>query len=335
MNLFANSMMPWTIALLVMCPLFTSCTYLRGRNELPDMTGFSLEQVKQDIRPLTLSETYVPTQAITDYFRFYDPIRPSRSIILVSWQSEGQTLVGHIFVPPKPPRGTLYLLHGYFDHTGTLSKLIAEALLHQYAIVAWDLPGHGLSSGERTDTGEFDLCARQFIDIIGRADGHLPRPFTWSPTAPDAPFPSSTYTGLRTMRLMASSSSHPLFSMNTPVGGDFLCNRKPVKKQMRRVVRNNSSDQAYLAFVRKDPLHSPVLSFAYLEDLYRWNEAVADYPIWPGSLLIVQGEEDTTVDWDHNLAFLRAKIPDLETHLLPGAKQPARQRTRGAPPTGI
>ena len=48
---------------------------------------------------------------------------------------------------PREPRGTLVLLHGYYDHMGLYRHVIDWALGLGFAVIACDLPGHGLSSG--------------------------------------------------------------------------------------------------------------------------------------------------------------------------------------------
>lgn len=53
-----------------------------------------------------------------------------------------------IFIPFRPV-GSLFLIHGYFDHLGTLKNLIDESLEKGFAVAVFDLPGHGLSSGNR------------------------------------------------------------------------------------------------------------------------------------------------------------------------------------------
>ena len=53
----------------------------------------------------------------------------------------------HVYLP-KNPIGTIFLLHGYFDHAGSLSFMINAALKRNYAIMTYDLPGHGNSSGK-------------------------------------------------------------------------------------------------------------------------------------------------------------------------------------------
>ena len=161
--------------LMLACVLLSGCTYFRGKSDQPDRQSYLLEQLKEDMAPLDLSKSYEPTQAIQDYFNFYD-LNPTN---VQHWfgtvESEGETLAAHVFMPPEP-RGTLFLIHGYFDHTGTLAKLITEGIRQGYAVATWDLPGHGLSTGDRTDTGQFNLCAEQFFDIVERSAPYLPQP---------------------------------------------------------------------------------------------------------------------------------------------------------------
>ena len=52
-------------------------------------------------------------------------------------------------------RANLLLVHGYFDHTGLYNKLIAWALESGFNVLIFDLPGHGLSSGEPAVIDDF------------------------------------------------------------------------------------------------------------------------------------------------------------------------------------
>ena len=52
-------------------------------------------------------------------------------------------------VPLYLQRGTVFLVHGYFDHAGLYGHLIKHCLQQGLAVIIFDLPGHGLSSGEK------------------------------------------------------------------------------------------------------------------------------------------------------------------------------------------
>ena len=57
--------------------------------------------------------------------------------------------VGDLYVvqlwAPAEPQGTLLLLHGYYDHMGLYRHVVDWALSMNFAVLACDLPGHGLS----------------------------------------------------------------------------------------------------------------------------------------------------------------------------------------------
>lgn len=306
--------------LLFLSGLFTGCSYFRTDAEAPDTSGFSLHQVQADLRPIDLNQPYHPTVAIEAYFDFYD-LNPTN---VHHWfgtvESEGSTLAAHAFIPEEP-HGTLFLIHGYFDHTGTLSKLITEGLRRGYAVVAWDLPGHGLSTGDRTDTGQFKRCAEQFFDLVERAAPHLPQPIhlishsTGSSIAIEYlhnPDPN-VFDGIVFMAPLIRHTHWGWAKFGYTISNPFT-------NKVRRRDKKNSNDQAYLAFVKKDPLHSAILSYDYLSDLYQWEKKVRDYPVWSGSICVVQGNKDSIVDWKYNIPFLQSHVEDLEVHMIPGAK---------------
>jgi len=304
---------------ILLCGFFAGCAYFRGAAEKPNTTVFDPAQVRREMVPLDLKTPYHPPEEIESYFHFYHLDPPRAEHYFGTIVSENHTLATHVFIPPNP-RGTLFLIHGYFDHTGTFSKLISEGLSNRYAIVSWDLPGHGISTGDRTDTGAFDLCAKEFSDIVQRSEPVLPHPF----------YLVSHSTGCSiAMEYMynASSNAFDRIVFLSPLvrhahwswGKLGHAVAKPFTKTIRRRDKKNCSDPAYLAFVKQDPLHSDILSFEYLKDLYAWEKQVQKKPVWPGSVLIIQGDQDTVVDWKYNLKFLRAKIQHPEIHLIHGA----------------
>jgi alpha-beta hydrolase superfamily lysophospholipase len=302
------------------CSLFAGCRYFRSSADRPDTSGYDKEQVEFNLLPLNFSAPYPPPAAIADYFHFYGLDSSNAQHFFGTVESGGNTLAAHVFLPSEP-RATLFLLHGYFDHTGTLSKLIAEGLSRRYAIVVWDLPGHGLSTGDRTETGGFNRCAEQFIDILERSENHLPRPYhlvahsTGCSIAMEYMY-NAKPNAFERIVFLAPLIHHAHWGW-AKFGYTIA---KPFTKTIRRRDKQNSSDNAYIAFVKKDPLHSSELSFEYLEDLYTWNKRVQTYPVWPGSLLIIQGDADDIVDWNYNLAFLRKKIQHTDVVIIPGAR---------------
>ena len=60
----------------------------------------------------------------------------------------------------------LVLLHGYFDHTGIFDKLIAWGLSRNCNVLIFDLPGHGLSSGEPAVIDDFADYSCAIRDVL-------------------------------------------------------------------------------------------------------------------------------------------------------------------------
>ncbi|MCM2321004.1 MAG: alpha/beta hydrolase, partial [Pseudomonas sp.] len=95
----------------------------------------------------------------------------------------------------------------------------------------------------------------------------------------------------------------------------------PFVSQIARRFTDNSSDSAFLDFVRRDPLQAQVLPTAWVGALARWIPRIENAPRSAGqSPLIIQGDADMTVDWQHNLEVLGDKFRDPEQLILPGAR---------------
>jgi hypothetical protein len=61
----------------------------------------------------------------------------------------GFEVVAQYFQPVgRDSQGTVVLLHGYFDHSGIYQHIIKHCLDQNFAVVVFDMPGHGLSSGK-------------------------------------------------------------------------------------------------------------------------------------------------------------------------------------------
>jgi alpha-beta hydrolase superfamily lysophospholipase len=56
------------------------------------------------------------------------------------------TLFGQAWVPAHAI-GTIFLFHGYAEHAGNYARLVQEFVGSQFAVIAMDLRGHGLSEG--------------------------------------------------------------------------------------------------------------------------------------------------------------------------------------------
>jgi alpha-beta hydrolase superfamily lysophospholipase len=283
---------------------------------------FQPESLISALRPLAAASHL--TAAEQGYRRFYgfreNVARTSRM---------GQIQAGEYQIAvqawwPEEPRATLIVLHGYYDHGGLYRHVVEWALALGFAVLSFDLPGHGLSSGPRASINDFAEYQTVLQAVLAQA-GELQLPRPWH-----------------------------LFGQST--GGailiDYLLNGEPAEnvgetilmaplvrprawnwsKLSYHVMRNfvseiprrfsvNSTDSAFIDFVHNhDPLQPRMLPTAWVGALSRWVPRIESAGRSQRRPLIVQGEQDMTVAWQHNLEVLQDKFAKPEILRLSEAR---------------
>jgi hypothetical protein len=69
------------------------------------------------------------------------------------------------------PKATVIIVHGYLDHSGLYGRLIRWSLEQNYNVICFDLPGHGLSSGEPANIDSFATYTHIFRQVIRNGIG--------------------------------------------------------------------------------------------------------------------------------------------------------------------
>lgn len=276
--------------------------------------------LRASLAPLTERHP-LSTQAL-EYQRFYGLDLPVQSW-LGGFNAGGFELVGQVWLPLQPV-ATLLLLHGYYDHMGLYRHVIEWALGQGYAVISCDLPGHGLSSGERASITDFALYQQTLDALFEQARGlDLPRPWHLCGQSTGG----------------AIAVDHLLYSgERSPVDGQVILLAPLVRprswrwsKLSYRVLRHfvngierrfseNSNDPAFLPFLQADPLQPRRLPTAWVGALMAWVKRIEAAPRSARRPLIVQGEADGTVDWPYNLKVLKAKFAEPQILMLPEAR---------------
>lgn len=236
-------------------------------------------------------------------------------------------------------RGTVLVLHGYYDHIGIFDHVIAHLLTLGFDVVAFDLPGHGLSSGAPAVIDDFATYQSVLHSVLaGLRESGLPSP---------RHVVAQSTGGAILMEYLLSQHRDGTGAGNLPFYRAVLLaplvrpvnwrtNRllyhamRPFRDAIPRKFAVNSHDAEFLRFLRdEDPLQARELSTRWVGAMKRWiprmeAHATSDFP-----LTIVQGDEDGTVDWRHNLGVIRQKFPRADIHLIPGGRH---QLANEAPP---
>jgi len=232
-------------------------------------------------------------------------------------RSGDYTLAVHHWRQPGAS-ANLLLVHGYFDHTGLFGKLIEWGLSHNCNVLIFDLPGHGLSSGEPAVIDDFGDYSRAIVDVLDAVSlSSLP---LWVMAQSTGGAALVDYAKKYDWPFAATVLLAPLVR---PAGwlraraGHFLLGH--LVDSVPRKFAANSSDQVFLEFLQRDPLQSQRISLRWVGALRYWLRELQQHDLGVGPALIVQGDADATVDWRYNVGAIETMFPGSRTAYLRGA----------------
>ncbi|MCX2980062.1 alpha/beta hydrolase [Halieaceae bacterium IMCC14734] len=230
-----------------------------------------------------------------------------------------QRLAVHILTVPAA-KGNLLLVHGYFDHVGLFGHLIRFGLERGYNVVAFDLPGHGLSTGAAAVIEDFGDYAEALQAVQTAAIEALPGDwYVIAQSTGGAAVLESLVQGWRQARAIAL-----LAPLVRPVGWYWVQPAHAVlrhfRKSLSRKFAQNSNDPVFLEFLRNDPLQARQLSLVWIGALRRWLHTLPRSLPCQIPILVLQGDNDETVDGPFNTAYIERMIDNVELQVLPGAR---------------
>ena len=255
--------------------------------------------------------------------------------LLGCFSSAGFRIACHYFSPPpEQVHGTAFIVHGYYDHAGLYGHLIKYCLQRNLAVVIFDLPGHGLSSGERASIESFAQYREVFSECLRMAqNAGISKPWL-------AIGQSTGSAIIMDYTLANSEQSHPfehivlLAPLVRPYqwwrGSALHTVLTPFAKTIKRNFVVNSSNEEFLRFVREsDPLQSRRLSAQWVGALKRWLVEFEQYNACDIPVSVVQGALDTTVDWRYNLRAIERKFPHATTYMIADARHHLVNESQG------
>lgn len=295
-----------------------------GKNTHPGAASkdqvVDIKLIQNHMVVLDLSRSYVPSPSIESYFKYYGINFTSARHFFGYFTSRGRRISAHVWVP-RHTRGTLFLLHGYLDHAAILKHLIQEAVEQGFAVAVFDLPGHGLSSGERVAIDDFSEYVETFDDFIERYAPKLPEPyylvghstgcaiaFTFLQQHQEKVFERVVF-----LAPLLHHAKWRLSKLGVAAAGLFV-------DTLPRMHRKNSSDTEFLDFVQKDMLQEKRVSIKFLNALYLWEKSTRQSGPISNFVLLIQGTDDTIVDWRYNIPFLKDNIKGVNVVLVDGAR---------------
>lgn len=270
------------------------------------------------------AQTVQWTPAAPEFRKFYgwDESSGRWDLEMIPFES-GKRIALHIFSNQKPEQavGTLFLLHGYLEHTALRVPLAIEALEHNYIVAGFDLPGHGLSEGNDFTIDDFAQYRIAFESVI--ASHEWPKP--WRVIA------HSTGASAALLYIQQNGNPFELTIFESPLLRSYLYDLSmfalsisaPIVKTLPRRIGGVGKDQPFYQLLVKDPLYPHNMPTSWCAALKKYVSGLKQWHSIQGDFIIIQGENDTVVDKNYNMKFLKKKLISADyimikdgTHIL-------------------
>jgi len=289
------------------------------------VASMNLNAVLHHIQPLDMAYLSEPSPAVEEYLRHYGidfaNTVPGVTQHIGSFESGHFDIVCQLFLR-QDSLGTVFVVHGYFDHVGLYAALIRHLLSKRYSVVAFDLPGHGLSTGEPASISSFSHYDKALENCLRLCRQQLPQP--WHVIG-------QSTGGAAVMSYIMRERNHgfdkvillaPLVRpTNWRLAHLAHTGLSRFRDQMTRKFKPNSHDPAFMDFVEnQDPLQSRFLKMAWIRALKQWLKWFLGLPSSNVAVLVIQGEGDSTVDWRYNMKIIHDKFPGARLVLVKQAK---------------
>jgi lysophospholipase len=293
---------------------------------------FDPHVVRASLKPLVPGTPTVLTPEEDAYLRHYG-IHFSESIEGIAHQlgrveTDTHTIAAHLWTP-RDAVGSAVVIHGYYDHVGLYGHLIRFLLDRNLAVLSFDLPGHGLSSGAPATIETFDHYVAAFDACFRAFEAHLP--------SPRHLFGQSTGGAIAMEWLLANemtraTSPFDRIVLLAPLVRPYLWRVNRVVYEIARRTINerprsfvfNTQDKAFVEFLRdRDPLQARTLPVQWVTAMQAWRKRFERHRPSDLAPLVVQGHADRTVDRRYNVRVIERLfrpqvfyIPEARHHLV-------------------
>ena len=316
--------------LIIIFIILSTLLNCQSKNKLFLDTDKTLSHVWQIVYRTELKPEGIPNypECVKKYFRHYKLDFPGVDHYFGTFRSGNYLIATHIFLP-KYTVESIYLVHGYILHSGMFNKFIKKLIKNNYAVVAFDLPGHGFSSGDRGDIGSFNEYAKVIDDLVLKLkDTILPPPFA---------IIGHSVGGAAVLEYLINYNSvfkkhllsAPLVRSDlwdiSKTGFTFFGG---VVRDIPVLIRDVSSDKEYIEFIKKsDFLRNQKVPVNWVKMLFEWNKKLEQAEQIKDNVMIIQGDKDIVVEWNYNLTFLNDLIPKAKISYIIDGKHDLFQET--------
>ncbi|NQZ66696.1 MAG: alpha/beta hydrolase [Lentisphaeria bacterium] len=274
-----------------------------------------LEKIRSDNQNFEKRSSEDP--ALQKYRDYYGLNYPSGKARFGYIDAQDLRIALQIFETADTEKGLVLLVHGYFDHASAWSQLIPKLLNKGYRVAVYDLPGHGLSSGERASIDNFSQYSKGLDDVAAFLKKNYEQDVSIIAHSTGCAIVIDYLLTMQKDGFKEIVFLAPLvrtkFWRTTGIAHTLL---KCFVKSPPRVFRKNSGDSEYLLRVKKDPMQYHFCRSVWTTAHRKWVSELSGLDTSFRPLTIIQGEDDTTVDWKWNLKYLKEHFPKSEAILI-------------------
>lgn len=232
----------------------------------------------------------------------------------------GFDIAVHYFSQPKA-KGTVLLTHGYMDHIGLYKHPLKLLLEQGFNVLAYDLPGHGFSSGERAGISNFHLYQKVMSDLMSQASPYLKGPLYAVAQSTGCAIVMDYTLHVKDHKFKKMVLLAPLVIPRKWFGiKAILVLGRYILTQVKRSFHVNSSDEIFRSFLEhKDPLQTRVVKTSWVNALDLWQVHFSAAGVSHVPVMIIQGKADATVQWEYNLPAIQQHFSHYNEVLLDAA----------------
>lgn len=211
----------------------------------------------------------------------------------------------------------MVMAHGYIDNCGYVKPLQVWFLNNGYDVLCIELPGHGLSSGERADIEDFKIYGDVYLAVFN----DLPTGYeTYN-------FYAHSTGAVGMMDILLDEKEHPfkkiifaaplvrshlweLSNFGMRYFG-FLLKRLPTR-------RLSLKDESYRELLDLDPTLIKSTPKNWFKQLVKWNKRIeASKRKSNEEIVAIFAGEDTVIDQEYNEMFYRRSFDNIKVYNLP------------------
>ncbi len=240
----------------------------------------------------------------------------------VSWQNG---LLGvQVFLPREASQGTIFFAPGYLAQSGIFSDFIQYLCQQGFAVIAFDLPGHGISSGDRADIDSFENygnAAAALVDFVQqKKDVFLEQGLTAAQALPQPWYAVGHSTGGATFMIFAEQKRRQqaelpfrAYALLSPLVRPVFWTPAIVFAHISYPIRRHFRP------LKQSPELLGVETFPsnWAFSLSRWRSEIDDYAQFDFPVFLSQGGRDTTLNYKAGTRFVREHFPQTESHFYP------------------